>query len=64
MKSVNVQGDNSTDAHPSNYTVKHTLQEPNKTYTYTLCPSQISEVRCISHLSHPTDDSTSGQLLE
>ncbi|KAK9833016.1 hypothetical protein WJX74_004561 [Apatococcus lobatus] len=38
-----LQGDNSTDAHPSNYTMKHTLEEPNTTYTYTLCPSQISE---------------------
>ena len=24
--------------------MKHTLEEPNTTYSYTLCPSQISEV--------------------
>ena len=41
---LHLQGDNSTSAHPSNFTMKHTLEEPNTTYTYTLCPSQISEV--------------------
>ncbi|KAK9853882.1 hypothetical protein WJX84_009959 [Apatococcus fuscideae] len=38
-----LQGDNTSTAHPTNFTVKHVLEEPNTTYMYTLCPSQISE---------------------